>query len=170
MCKLVYRHRWNQLTGNRAEPPSVEASTAQVWRRYSQFSRSSTLFVRIYIRCYDEKLQQIRVSSINRHCTLLRESVFGAISDWVRYEHPYQQVAPKKISVPKTQEPQRFLGFFVPFFKVEFKRYHFLKTTFGEDLNYRPRLSGADFAEFFARSAPFFVSGFVKCLCLGGCA
>ena len=81
-----------------------------------------------------------------------------------------QQVAPKKISVPKTQEPQRFLGFFVPFFKVEFKRYHFLKTTFGEDLNYRPRLSGADFAEFFARSAPFFVSGFVKCLCLGGCA
>ena len=31
----------------------------------------------------------------------------------------------------------------------------FLKTTFGEDLNYRPRLSGADFAEFFARSVPF---------------
>ena len=58
----------------------------------------------------------------------------------------------------------------MPFFKVEFKRYHFLKTAFGEDLNYRPRLSGADFAEFFARSAPFFVSGFVKCLCLGGCA
>ena len=81
-----------------------------------------------------------------------------------------QQVAPKKISVPKTQEPQRFLGFFVPFFKVEFKRYHFLKTAFGEDLNYRPRLSGADFAEYFARSAPFFVSEFVKCLCLGGCA
>ena len=46
-----------------------------------------------------------------------------------------QQVAPKKISVPKTQEPQRFLGFFLPLFKVEFKRYHFSKTTFGEDLN-----------------------------------
>ena len=32
-------------------------------------------------------------------------------------------------------ETTRFLGFFVPFFKVEFKRYHFSKTTFGEDLN-----------------------------------
>ena len=65
---------------------------------------------------------------------------------------------------------ERFLVFFVSFFKVEFKRYHFLKTAFGEDLNYRPRLSGADFAEYFAKSAPFFVSEFVKCLCLGGCA
>jgi len=27
-------------------------------------------------------------------------------------------------------------GFFVSFFKVEFKRYHFPKTTVGEDLNY----------------------------------
>ena len=26
-------------------------------------------------------------------------------------------------------------GFFVPFFKVEFKRYHFPKSTFGDDLN-----------------------------------
>ena len=46
-----------------------------------------------------------------------------------------QQVAPKKISVLKTQKPQRFLGFFMPIFKVEFKRYHFPKSTFGEDLN-----------------------------------
>ena len=46
-----------------------------------------------------------------------------------------QHCEPKKISVRKTQKPQRFLGFFVPFFKVEFKRYHFPKTTFGEDLN-----------------------------------
>ena len=38
-----------------------------------------------------------------------------------------QQVAPKKISVLKTQKPQRFLGFFMPIFKVEFKRYHFPK-------------------------------------------
>ena len=48
---------------------------------------------------------------------------------------PDQQCEPKKISVRKTQKPQRFLGFFVPFFKVEFKRYHFPKSTFGEDLN-----------------------------------
>lgn len=34
------------------------------------------------------------------------ESVFGVVFDWVRYEHPYQQVAPKKIWVAKTQEPQ----------------------------------------------------------------
>jgi len=46
-----------------------------------------------------------------------------------------QHCEPKKISVRKTQKPQRFLGFFVPFFKMEFKRYHFPKTTFGEDLN-----------------------------------
>ena len=46
-----------------------------------------------------------------------------------------QQVAPKKISVLKTQKPQRFLGFFMPIFNVEFKRYHFPKSTFGEDLN-----------------------------------
>ena len=46
-----------------------------------------------------------------------------------------QQVAPKKISGLKTQKPQRFLGFFMPIFKVEFKRYHFPKSTFGEDLN-----------------------------------
>jgi len=26
-------------------------------------------------------------------------------------------------------------GFFMPFFKVQFKRYHFPKTTIGEDLN-----------------------------------
>ena len=42
-----------------------------------------------------------------------------------------QQVAPKKISGLKTQKPQRFLGFFMPIFKVEFKRYHFPKSTFG---------------------------------------
>ena len=46
-----------------------------------------------------------------------------------------QHCEPKKISVRKTQKPQRFLGFFVPFFKVKFKRYHFPKTTFEEDLN-----------------------------------
>ena len=46
-----------------------------------------------------------------------------------------QQVAPKKILGLKTQKPQRFLGFFMPIFKVEFKRYHFPKSTFGEDLN-----------------------------------
>ena len=34
-----------------------------------------------------------------------------------------QQVAPKKISELKTQKPQWFLGFFMPIFKVEFKRY-----------------------------------------------
>ena len=55
----------------------------------------------------------------------------------VRFKsHPRtQHCEPKKISVRKTQKPQRFLGFFVSFFKVEFKRYHFPKTTFGEDLN-----------------------------------
>ena len=78
-----------------------------------------------------------------------------------------QHCEPKKISVRKTQKPQRFLGFFVPFFKVEFKRYHFPKTTFGEDLNYIPGLLGADFAIIFAESAPFFVFLIVKCLCLG---
>ena len=31
-----------------------------------------------------------------------------------------QHCEPKKISVRKTQKPQRFLGFFVSFFKVEF--------------------------------------------------
>ena len=46
-----------------------------------------------------------------------------------------QHCEPKKISVRKTRKPQRFLGFFLPFFKVQFKRYHFPKTTFGEDLN-----------------------------------
>ena len=46
-----------------------------------------------------------------------------------------QQVAPKKISGLKTQKPQRFLGFFMLILKVEFKRYHFPKSTFGEDLN-----------------------------------
>ena len=46
-----------------------------------------------------------------------------------------QQVPPKRISRLKTQKPQRFLGFFMPIFKVEFKRYHFPKSTFGEDLN-----------------------------------
>ena len=49
-----------------------------------------------------------------------------------------QQFEPKKISVWKTQKPKRFLGFFVSFFTVGFKRYHFPKTTFGEDLNYLP--------------------------------
>ena len=95
--------------------------------------------------------------------SLVTSGFFGKFRD-IFFGATSQQVAPKKISVPKTQEPQRFLGFFVPFFKVEFKRYHFLKTAFGEDLNYRPRLSGADFAEFFARSAPFFVSEFVKAI------
>ena len=52
---------------------------------------------------------------------------------------PDQHCEPKKISVRKTPKPQRFLGFFVPFFKVEFKRYHFPKTTFGEDLNFLPK-------------------------------
>ena len=51
------------------------------------------------------------------------------------YDPQKQHCEPKKISVRKTQKPQRFLGFFVPFFKVEFKRYHFPKTPFGEDLN-----------------------------------
>ena len=46
-----------------------------------------------------------------------------------------QQVAPKKISGLKTQKPQRFLGFFMSIFKVEFKRYHFPKSTFWGDLN-----------------------------------
>ena len=41
----------------------------------------------------------------------------------------------KRYRFEKTQKPQRFLGFFLPFFKVKFKRYHFSKTTFGEDLN-----------------------------------
>ena len=50
-----------------------------------------------------------------------------------------QHCEPKKISVRKTQKPQRFLGFFVPFFKVPFKRYHFPKMTFGEDLNFLPK-------------------------------
>ena len=36
-----------------------------------------------------------------------------------------QHCEPKKISVRKTQKPQRFLGFFVPFFKMKLKRYHF---------------------------------------------
>ena len=48
---------------------------------------------------------------------------------------PNQHCEPKKISVRKTQKPQRFLGFFVPFFKVEFKRYHLLKMNVEEDLN-----------------------------------
>ena len=43
--------------------------------------------------------------------------------------------SPKKISGLKTQKPQRFPVFFMPIFKVEFKRYHFPKSTFGEDLN-----------------------------------
>ena len=88
----------------------------------------------------------------------------------VRNGKASQYCEPKKISVRKTPKPHRFRGFVMPFFKVKFKRYHFPKTTFGEDLNCRPRLLGADFALFFARFAPFFVSGFVKCLCLGGCA
>ena len=46
-----------------------------------------------------------------------------------------QHCEPKKISVQKTPKPQ-FRGFVMPFFKVKFKRYHFPKTTFGEDLNY----------------------------------
>ena len=55
---------------------------------------------------------------------------------WFKSHPRNQQVAPKKISELKTQKPQRFLGFFMPiFFKVEFKRYHFPKSTFGEDLN-----------------------------------
>ena len=32
-------------------------------------------------------------------------------------------------------ETTRFLGFFMLIFKVEFKRYHFPKSTFGENLN-----------------------------------
>jgi len=39
---------------------------------------------------------------------------------------------------PKNPDAVRLLGFFVPFFKVQFKRYHFPKMTFGEDLNYMP--------------------------------
>lgn len=58
-------------------------------------------------------------------------SIFGNIF----FGATRQQVAPKKISGLKTQKPQRFLGFFMPIFKVEFKRYHFPKSTFGEDLN-----------------------------------
>ena len=54
---------------------------------------------------------------------------------WFKSHLRNQQVAPKKISGLKTQKPQRFLGFFMPIFKVEFKRYHFPKSTFGEDLN-----------------------------------
>jgi hypothetical protein len=45
-------------------------------------------------------------------------------------------------------------GFFVLFFKVEFKRYHFPKTTFGEDLNEIQQISRADFA-IFSESLPF---------------
>ena len=47
----------------------------------------------------------------------------------------HQQCEPKKISVRKTPKLQRFRGFVMPFFKMLFKRYHFPKTTFGEDLN-----------------------------------
>ena len=54
---------------------------------------------------------------------------------WFKSHLRNQHCEPKKISVRKTQKPQRFLGFFVPFFKVQFKRYHSPKTTFGEDLN-----------------------------------
>ncbi len=54
---------------------------------------------------------------------------------WFKSHPRNQQVAPKKISGLKTQKPQRFLGFFMPIFKVEFKRYHFPKSTFWGDLN-----------------------------------
>ena len=54
---------------------------------------------------------------------------------WFKSHLRNQQVAPKRISGLKTQKPQRFLGFFMPIFKVEFKRYHFPKSTFWGDLN-----------------------------------
>ena len=82
------------------------------------------------------------------------KAIFYSLGNFI-FDTNYQQVAPKKISVPKTQEPQRFLGFFVPFFKVEFKRYHFLKTAIGEDLNYRPRLSGQILGNF-SQDLPLF--------------
>ena len=46
-------------------------------------------------------------------------------------------------------------GFFVPFFKVRLKRYHFPKTTFGEELKEISGHLGTDFAIYFAESAPF---------------
>jgi hypothetical protein len=55
----------------------------------------------------------------------------------------------------KTPKPQRFRGFIMPFFKVEFKRYHFPKTTFGEELKEISGHLGTDFAIYFAESAPF---------------
>ena len=54
---------------------------------------------------------------------------------WFKSHRSNQHCESKKISVRKTQKPQRFLGFFVPFFKVLFKRYHFPKTPIGKDLN-----------------------------------
>jgi hypothetical protein len=46
-------------------------------------------------------------------------------------------------------------GFFRSFFKVEFKRYHFPKTTFGEELKEISGHLGTDFSIYFAESAPF---------------
>ena len=43
----------------------------------------------------------------------------------------------------------------MPFFKVEFKRYHFPKTPFGEDLNYILGLLEANFAIILVESAVF---------------
>ena len=44
----------------------------------------------------------------------------------------------KRYRFGKPRNHSGFWVFFAPFFKVQFKRYHFPKTTFGEDLNYMP--------------------------------
>ena len=118
-----------------------------------------------YILSFPSAVSQRIKTKVAKECTML--SKHGAL--YPRAVGMPTSSTGKDIGA-KNPRAATVLGFFRAIFKVEFKRYHSPKSTFGEDLNYRPRLSGADFAEFFAKSAPFFVSGFVKCLCLGGCA
>ncbi|MBQ9965498.1 MAG: hypothetical protein IJP22_02065 [Clostridia bacterium] len=57
------------------------------------------------------------------------------LRETVQIRSPQPTMRIEKDIGSKNPETTAVSGFFMLFFKVEFKRYHFPKTTFGEDLN-----------------------------------
>jgi len=73
-------------------------------------------------RSLRELVQGLR-SRLGRCFCALHRGVHRTPAPFSRNQH----CEPKKISVRKTRKPGRFLGFLMPFFKVQFKRYLFPK-------------------------------------------
>ena len=79
----------------------------------------------------------------------------AGIFDWVRYDHPHQQVAPKKISGRKTLEPQRFLGFFRAIFQGGIQKISFPKNGHWGGLELPTQAFGGRFCGIFRKICPF---------------